>query len=47
MRLALEAAAAAPDVRADKVADVRWRIARGTYTIDAEAVARRMLGVPA
>jgi flagellar biosynthesis anti-sigma factor FlgM len=44
MRWALEAAQAAPDVRADKVADVKRRIAQGTYTIDFEVVARRMLG---
>jgi negative regulator of flagellin synthesis FlgM len=40
---ALEAANAAPDVRADKVADAKARIAQGTYKVDAEHVAQRIL----
>lgn len=43
MHAALEAADAAPDVRADKVNDARQRIAAGTYTVDAEVVARGIL----
>jgi flagellar biosynthesis anti-sigma factor FlgM len=44
---ALEAANAAPDVRADKVEDAKQRIAQGTYTVDAETVARRILDTSA
>ena len=40
---ALRAAKAAPDVRADVVADVKQRIDNGTYTVDATAIARSML----
>jgi flagellar biosynthesis anti-sigma factor FlgM len=47
MGWALEAARSAPEMRADKVADVRWRIAHGTYVVDAELIAQRMLGVMA
>jgi flagellar biosynthesis anti-sigma factor FlgM len=43
MHQALEAANAAPDVRADKVNDAKQRIAQGTYTVNAEAVARGIL----
>jgi len=43
MGWALEAARSAPDVRADKVADARRRIAQGTYVVNAELVAQRML----
>jgi flagellar biosynthesis anti-sigma factor FlgM len=43
MHEALEAANAAPDVRADKVAEARQRIAQGTYTVNAESVARGIL----
>ena len=43
MHQALEAAKAAPDVRADKVADTQQRIAQGTYTVKAEVVAREIL----
>ncbi len=39
----LAAAKAAPDVRADKVADAKQRIAQGTYTVNAEVVARGIL----
>jgi len=37
---AFEAANDAPDVRADRVADARQRIAQGTYTVNAEVIAR-------
>jgi flagellar biosynthesis anti-sigma factor FlgM len=43
MHQALEAANAAPDVRAQKVADAKHRIAQGTYTVNAEVVARGIL----
>jgi flagellar biosynthesis anti-sigma factor FlgM len=43
MHSALEAANAAPDVRADKVNDARQRIAAGTYTVNADVVARGIL----
>jgi flagellar biosynthesis anti-sigma factor FlgM len=43
MHQALDAANAAPDVRADKVADAKQRIAQGTYTVNAESVARGIL----
>jgi flagellar biosynthesis anti-sigma factor FlgM len=43
MHEALDAANAAPDVRADKVADAKQRIAQGTYTVKAEVVARGIL----
>jgi len=43
IRRALEAVNAAPDVRADRVADARLRMAQGTYTFQAEVVARRIL----
>jgi len=44
---AMEAAQAAPDVRTDKVNDARQRISQGTYTVNAEAVARRILDTTA
>jgi negative regulator of flagellin synthesis FlgM len=40
---ALRAAKAAPDVRADVVADVKARIDNGTYNVDATSIAHRML----
>jgi flagellar biosynthesis anti-sigma factor FlgM len=43
MHQALEAAHAAPDVRADKVAAAKQRIAQGTYSVNAEVVARGIL----
>jgi flagellar biosynthesis anti-sigma factor FlgM len=43
MHQALEAANAAPDVRADQVAAAKQRIAQGTYTVNAEVVARGIL----
>ena len=47
MHQALEAANAAPDVRADKVADAKARIAQGTYKVNAEVVARGILDTKA
>lgn len=43
MHQALEIANAAPDVRADKVNEAKQRIAQGTYTVNAEVVARGIL----
>jgi len=43
----LEAANAAPDVRADKVNDAKQRIAQGTYSVKAEVVARGILDTTA
>jgi negative regulator of flagellin synthesis FlgM len=40
---ALAAAKAAPDVRADRVADVRRRLDSGTYVIDPTRIARGIL----
>lgn len=40
---ALSAAKAAPDVRADKVAEVRKRLENGTYVIDPTRIARGIL----
>jgi anti-sigma28 factor (negative regulator of flagellin synthesis) len=40
---ALEAADAAADVRAARVADARQRIAQGTYVVRAEVIARGIL----
>jgi flagellar biosynthesis anti-sigma factor FlgM len=47
MHRALEAANAAPDVRADKVNEAKQRIAQGTYTVKAEVVARGILDTSA
>ncbi len=44
---ALEAAKAAPDFREAKVAEAKQRIAAGTYTVNAEAVARGILDTKA
>jgi flagellar biosynthesis anti-sigma factor FlgM len=43
MHRALELASAAPDVRADKVNAAKQRIAQGTYTVNAEVVAKGIL----
>jgi len=43
MHQALAAANAAPDVRTDKVNDAKQRIAQGTYSVNAEAVAKGIL----
>jgi negative regulator of flagellin synthesis FlgM len=43
MHQALKAANAAPDVRADKVNDAKQRIAQGTYSVNAESIARGIL----
>jgi negative regulator of flagellin synthesis FlgM len=40
---ARKALAAIPDVRAEKVAELRQKISSGTYEVDAEAVARKIL----
>lgn len=40
---ALRVAKAAPDVRTEKVAETRQRLADGTYELDAAATARRMI----
>ena len=47
MHAALQAAHAAPDVRADKVEAAKQRIANGTYTVKAEVVARGILDTKA
>lgn len=47
MHRAMEAAKAAPDVRADKVAEAKQRIAQGTYTVNADVVARGILDTKA
>jgi anti-sigma28 factor (negative regulator of flagellin synthesis) len=47
MHQALEAANAAPEVRADKVNDAKQRIAQGTDTVKAEVVARGLLDTKA
>jgi negative regulator of flagellin synthesis FlgM len=40
---ALAAAKEAPDVRTDKVNDAKQRIAQGTYSVNAESIARGIL----
>ena len=40
---AYAAAATAPDVREDKIADLKKRIADGSYKIDNDAVADKMI----
>ena len=40
---AARAVASAPDIRADKVADIEARIKAGTYNVDAESVAEAMI----
>lgn len=47
MHRALAAADAAPDVRTAKVEDARQRLAQGTYTVNAEVVARGVLDTTA
>jgi len=44
LRLANEAIASVPDVREDKVAEIRDKIESGTYRIDNQAVADKMVG---
>ena len=44
---ALGAANGAPDVRADKVADVRNRLSNGTYVVDPTRIARGILNTSA
>jgi negative regulator of flagellin synthesis FlgM len=43
LHAALQSANAHPDVRQEKVEDARQRIADGTYHVDPERIARRML----
>jgi flagellar biosynthesis anti-sigma factor FlgM len=43
IQTALSAAKSAPDVRADKVAEVRKRLENGTYVIDPTRIARGIL----
>ena len=43
MHRALELANAAPDVRTDKVDAAKQRIAQGTYSVNAEVVAKGIL----
>ena len=47
LHLAMAATQAAPDVRADKVADVRRRLDNGTYTVDPTRIARGILNTSA
>jgi negative regulator of flagellin synthesis FlgM len=44
LRLASEAIASVPDVREDKIAEIRDKIESGTYRIDNQAVADKMVG---
>jgi flagellar biosynthesis anti-sigma factor FlgM len=44
---AMAAVQAAPDVRADKVADVRRRLDNGTYSVDPTRIARGILNTSA
>jgi negative regulator of flagellin synthesis FlgM len=41
---ARQAVDAAPDVRADKVAEIRQRIEDGTYSVPPELLAQKLLG---
>ena len=43
LHAALEAARQSPDVRADKVAEVKDRVAAGQYRVDLNRVAQRMI----
>jgi len=42
---AQRAVEAAPDVRADRVADIKRRLADGTYYVAPDGLARKLLGV--
>jgi len=44
LRLANETIASAPDVREDKISEIRDKIESGTYRIDDQAVADKMVG---
>jgi negative regulator of flagellin synthesis FlgM len=41
---ARQAVDAAPDVRADRVAEIKKRIEDGTYSVSPEALARKLMG---
>jgi flagellar biosynthesis anti-sigma factor FlgM len=41
---AREAVRQSPDIRQDKVADIKQRVTDGTYAVPARVLARRMLG---
>jgi negative regulator of flagellin synthesis FlgM len=43
LHAALDAARQAPDVREDVVRDLRQRVQDGTYQVDPERIARRMI----
>ncbi len=45
LRRAHAAAAAAPDARADRVADLKARVQAGTYRVDNQALAEKLLRV--
>ncbi len=47
LHAALAAANAAPDIRAEKVAEVKAKVDAGTFSVDTRLVARRMLDVQA
>ena len=44
MQFAEEAVKSAPDIRPEKVNPIKQKLAEGTYKVDAEGIAERMLG---
>lgn len=44
MKTTREAVAAAPDIRQDKVNEIKTAVENGTYQINAEKIANKMLG---
>jgi negative regulator of flagellin synthesis FlgM len=44
MKLAKDAVASAPDIRSEKVDPVKQQMGQGTYKVDAEKVADKMIG---
>ena len=42
LQIAKQAVAAAPDVREDKVAEIKERLASGTYNVSAEELAEKL-----